>query len=256
MSTGRKLKRSSDSICPMEEKWSAHQLTASGLKAVGVSPRTSPDSALFVIRICQHCHSTFGIRASKLKNPTLGRFCSRPCSVRTWVASQPKERFQQYAKGGLAAWQAKNRSWNKGIPMRESTREKLSTLMKQKGDPFATGRGGNGTGMSRCERLLSEVLAPGWVWNLPISTKVLTQRGWTGLPSNYKPDFAWPERMTCLEVDGASHNTKLGKERGAKKEKALAALGWIVLRISNAEILSKYGTSRSKKPTTTSQVTV
>lgn len=242
MSTAKRAKRSSDSICPTEEKWSLRRLTDSGLKAVGCAPNTLQDTPLFVLRTCKHCGTRFGIKASMLKFPNRGQFCSRSCGTRAWVAETPKEWFQNQARKSLVPWLEANGSWNTGVPISESARQKLSEKAKLRGDPFKSRRGGNGTGMSRCEKILSRVLAPGWTWNYVVSTKPLVQSGWTGIPSNYKTDFAWQDRMTCLEVDGPSHRTRLGQERDSKKDAALKALGWTVLRISNEEVLSRYGT--------------
>lgn len=249
MSSKRKPRRSSDSICPTEEKLSLRQLTDSGLKVVGASPNTLPGTPLFVIRVCKHCEKNFGIKASKLVYSKLGQFCGRSCSTRHWIAQKPKSFFQEQAQS-LVSHIATNGPWNTGVPMRESTRELLSVKAKARGDVFSQKRGGNGTGMSFHEQLLSKILKPGWVWNFPVRTKPL---GMTGLPSCYKPDFAWPEEKVCIEVDGNTHRTRLGQIRKAKKTEALEALGWTVLRLSNTEVEHLFGISRSRGNTTTSQ---
>ena len=88
---------------------------------------------------------------------------------------------------------------------------------------------------------MATVLAPGWIWNYPIKTasvRHLVERPAT----HYKPDFAWPERMLCLEVDGETHRSRAAQDR--KKEKILASLGWSVLRITNQEVKKMFGISR------------
>lgn len=146
---------------------------------------------------------------------------------------------KQRTIAGLLAWRETAGSWNRGVPMRESTKQKLSTALKGR-DLIPKGqRGGNGRGMSEAEKLLSEVLAPGWVWNYAIRTKGCTE---PNIPPAYKPDFAWPIEKVCLEVDGISHKADRVKAADAKKTRVLEALGWRVLRISNAEVFRRYGT--------------
>lgn len=254
MSTASKPAISSDCISLTEERWSVRQLTDSGFKINGKKHKFLPDSPLLVLRPCTRCGTKFGFPVAKLKYPKLGRFCSRPCSVKTWAANQPPEFFRANAERTLVPYVKKHGSWNTGQPMRESTREKLSALAQGRGDPFkAGGRGGNGTGMSECEAILAKVLARGWTWNYVIPTGALTKAGWSGIPNHYKPDFAWVDKMVCLEVDGSTHTTRLGQERDIRKTAALEALGWTVLRISNAEVQQRYGTLKSKTRTTTTR---
>lgn len=56
------------------------------------------------------------------------------------------------------------------------------------------------------------------------------------LPKHYKIDLANPQMMIAVEVDGRSHKTATGRALDAKKDAALTALGWRVLRFWNEEV--------------------
>jgi very-short-patch-repair endonuclease len=46
-------------------------------------------------------------------------------------------------------------------------------------------------------------------------------------------DAAWPEAMLAVELDGAAfHGSAEARERDLRRDAALAALGWLVLRFS------------------------
>jgi very-short-patch-repair endonuclease len=101
-------------------------------------------------------------------------------------------------------------------------------------------RGGNGTGMTPCEKLLSAHLPTGYIWNYAIK---LGGRH-PGYPTCYKVDFGNPKTKHAIEVDGGSHGSKERRLQDRKKEAKLRELGWSVSRITNREVLRKYGTSR------------
>lgn len=227
---------------PTGASLSARQATECGLNLAGTRRNISPDAPLLTLRACTLCRGLFVIESAKLRSPKLGAYCSRSCVTRARISRTPVAVLQERHQAGLGKWQKVHGSWNVGVPMRESAREKLSAAMKAKGDLLAARRGGNGTGMSPCEAAVAPHLPPGWVWNFVVQTKPLIVAGWTGLPTHYKLDFAWPETLRGLEVDGRSHNTRIGKLRDAKKTAALGALGWSVSRMSNAEIRLKCGT--------------
>lgn len=79
--------------------------------------------------------------------------------------------------------------------------------------------------------MLLERLGPDWIPELAIS---LGKRR-PGFPTAYKVDLALPSQMLAVEVDGFSHCSR--RDLDAKKDAALAELGWTVLRFSNQEIL-------------------
>lgn len=58
-------------------------------------------------------------------------------------------------------------------------------------------------------------------------------------------DFAWPEFMVAVEVDGASwiqgrHTRGAGFERDAEKLNAAAVAGWLVLRYTDVKVRSGF----------------
>ena len=81
------------------------------------------------------------------------------------------------------------------------------------------------------------------------------------LPSGpVRLDAAWPEVKLAVELDGAAfHGSQEARERDLRRDAALAALGWVVLRFSyrrltrepaacRAEILAAYRRRRSVVP--------
>lgn len=59
-------------------------------------------------------------------------------------------------------------------------------------------------------------------------------------------DFAWPGPKLALEVDGAEHRTKAGREKDAARTAKLAAKGWTVIRCTNEEAMSSPATVVSR----------
>jgi hypothetical protein len=54
-----------------------------------------------------------------------------------------------------------------------------------------------------------------------------------------KLDAAWPELRVAVELDGAAfHGSRADRERDLRRDTALAAAGWIVLRFSYARLMS------------------
>lgn len=132
--------------------------------------------------------------------------------------------------------------WNKGVEWSEEVKEKLRIAAKKNNqkERFIEMRGGNGKGPSKCEELLKRVLPERFVWNYPIPLGKRQE----GYPTNYKVDFGDPAKKMAIEVDGASHNSKIRQEKDRKKGDKLAELGWCVLRISNLEIRKMFGISK------------
>lgn len=95
-------------------------------------------------------------------------------------------------------------------------------------------RGGNG-------KLTPEQLhiheLTGLPMEYPIPTKAVRDR-FESLPNCYKVDLADPTRHLAIEIDGLSHRQKLWRFLDARKTEVLIALGWSVLRFSNAEVNS------------------
>jgi hypothetical protein len=52
-------------------------------------------------------------------------------------------------------------------------------------------------------------------------------------------DAAYPEARVAVELDGAAfHGSRAARERDLRRDTALAALGWVVLRFSYARLVS------------------
>lgn len=49
----------------------------------------------------------------------------------------------------------------------------------------------------------------------------------------YKIDFAWPDVMVALEVDGWHHRSPEGAAKDAQRDAWLRSKGWLVLRIDD-----------------------
>lgn len=94
-------------------------------------------------------------------------------------------------------------------------------------------RGGNGQ-VSEHEEALAERLGPKYIRQYAIPTMARSKG--LDMPTCYKIDFADPESMIAIELDGNSHFSR--REQDKKKDLFLASLGWTVLRLSNEEVLS------------------
>lgn len=190
--------------------------------------------------VCPICRVAFRrarTRARQQARYGKTQYCGRGCRTKGTFENRPELR-QQAREHMKAMVAAKGTSWNSGKPWSDTHRAKMSEA--RKGRSFLPFRGGNGTGMSPTEALIAPLLPEGFIWNY-----VIPSGGFgLGYPSNYKLDFADPMRMVCLEVDGASHNTRLGKDRDKRKNERLQFLGWTVRRITNAEAKSLYLTSK------------
>lgn len=55
----------------------------------------------------------------------------------------------------------------------------------------------------------------------------------------FRADFAWPERKVLVEFDGAIHREGRVFLRDLRRQNALVAAGWTVLRFSGADVLGR-----------------
>ena len=52
-------------------------------------------------------------------------------------------------------------------------------------------------------------------------------------------DAAYPDALVAVELDGAAfHGSRAARERDLRRDTALAALGWVVLRFSYARLIA------------------
>lgn len=198
----------------------------------------------FMVEIaCPVCQTRFQ------RNRTIARrqarngktqYCGRGCRTKGTFKNRPELR-EQAAQIMCKLNEGRTGSWNSGKPWSDDHRERMSQA--RKGRTFLPFRGGNGTGMSPTEALIAPLMPEGFTWNY-----VIPSGGFgLGYPSNYKLDFADPNRMVCLEVDGPSHRTRQGQERDRRKTERLQLLGWTLRRIDNEKAWLLYSTSKLKE---------
>ena len=71
---------------------------------------------------------------------------------------------------------------------------------------------------------------PAWIQQLPIRL---------GDGRQVRLDAAYPEALVAVELDGAAfHGSRAARERDLRRDTALAALGWVVLRFSYARLVT------------------
>jgi very-short-patch-repair endonuclease len=54
-----------------------------------------------------------------------------------------------------------------------------------------------------------------------------------------RADFAWPDRKVLVEFDGDVHRERDVFVRDARRQNALVAAGWTVLRFTSADVLGR-----------------
>jgi len=94
-------------------------------------------------------------------------------------------------------------------------------------------KGGNGQPMTPIVELANNLLSQcGYIREYPIRTKTV-RNIFKNVATAYKADFANPDQMIVIELDGASHLSMKQKKTDEKKDKILKALGWTVIRLSH-----------------------
>jgi very-short-patch-repair endonuclease len=56
---------------------------------------------------------------------------------------------------------------------------------------------------------------------------------------NFRADFAWPDRMVLVEFDGNVHRERDVFVKDARRQNALVAAGWTILRFTSADVLGR-----------------
>ena len=111
------------------------------------------------------------------------------------------------------------------------TRKRVSRTLKKKGWK-PTVRGGNGTGPTAAQKILSDFLK--------LETEIVVVTGkpkGSGYPPAYKLDLGEEELKIGIEIDGKSHRLLRRQKQDAKKEALLKSLGWTVLRFTNQQVM-------------------
>ena len=193
-------------------------------------------------RRCEWCGVTFSVGPGQ----TYKRFCDRSCSAK-WRMRQPEILAKVHAPEVAALRGQKRSAWlRSGDPKAEKeiaritklnpskrpeVRAKISATLRAIGHR-PTIRGGNGRGPTLPQRVLAELLGGGWYPEYAVSLGRKTK----GYPTCYKVDLGNPSLMLAVEIDGFSHGARRAEDE--KKDAALAARGWRVLRFLNQEVLS------------------
>jgi hypothetical protein len=129
----------------------------------------------------------------------------------------------------------------------------LSGLMDQKNDNgqmehdnhhgLISVRGGNGRGLTIPQEYILQFLNDDWKTEHAIPTKMGRLSGY---PTCYKLDIANPTLKIGIEIDGETHNGKVGKERDIKKQSLLESFGWTILHFSNVDVMQRINECLSK----------
>lgn len=193
------------------------------------------------MRLCVWCRKS---RVKTKKN----RFCCRSCSAQ-WRMTQPDilaavhgPAAKAKRKAGIRKAWADGRCENtrtatksrmlENNPMHcNATRAKVSNTLREKGHAPRV-RGGNGRPLPRAHKMLAEIL--GW----PVEWTVATGKG---RGHHYSIDIANPSIKVAVEVDGKSHKALLRKKTDSEKDEYLRSQGWLVLRVSNEQVLQDPG---------------
>ena len=164
--------------------------------------------------ICETCGNTEQIEYYESQKHRTFRYCSPQCSM-------------------AGAFKIRKPQMSTNNPSSDpQVRAKISASMKEKHSlGKKTKRGGNGHGITECEKILLGVfpdLVPNYIQSLGKRTP--------GYPTHYKIDLADPEHKIAIEVDGNSHDSLKRQAQDRKKEEKLSALGWEVLRVTNKAV--------------------
>ena len=228
----------------MESASPAPENTLSLLTSAGSLPVISRDDGSSLSLICPVCEREYQALKRQWdwhRKSGTNRFlsCSKSCARRKWHLTNP-------GKSYFVGMPPEKRGKPTGCTRSPEVRQRISSKLKAIGHR-PTVRGGNGTGMTPMELLVQLYLPVGWVWNYPVPLG----RRQRGYPTNYKLDFADPQKKLGLEVDGGSHTSSLRRAQDRKKEAKLAELGWKVFRVSNADVALLYSTSKLEAHLTT-----
>lgn len=167
----------------------------------------------------------------------LTTFCNRSCRSKA-ISLKPENREAQRQR----LLEIKNRPEvqeklskhlaSENNPFRNpETQRKAHEVLSKTGYPMLNG--GNGTGPTRPQVLLSEALGPNWIMEYVIGTAPTPMK----YPTNYKVDLAYPSIWLAIEVHGQSHLVKSRQLQDKKKVEFLESRGWTVLTFWNNQIL-------------------
>ena len=186
-----------------------------------------------VQRQCVNCNKPFLASGWKITYPTPS--CGPQC------AKQHKSKVSSATMGMTNRVHAAERMRTNNPMHNAAVREKVARTLKATGCQPKI-RGGNGCGPTHCEQLLLDALSVhGYIWQFVVKTGKHP-----GCPNHYKIDLAHPTMKIAVEVDGASHGSKLRQKQDAKKTAFLVGCGWKVFRFKNQHVLTELSSITSK----------
>lgn len=192
---------------------------------------------------CAECGTpvTLVLKARKDSFRRSGRtYCSDDCRD-AWVRRDASERMARTNRTHASERMQRNN------PMHSpEVRERMSGTLKRIGHRPPQ-RGGNGSGLTEPQRLLAEFL--GW------ETEVVIAPGDGERPYHYRVDIAHPTMKVAVEVDGGSHFSLVRQASDRRKDERLSALGWLVLRFSNQDVMERTAECARMVTSTTSKWT-
>lgn len=201
---------------------------------------------------CGECGSTF-FRKNKQE------FCSYKCSAanrgrnltpeqREARSQQQKQRYKDQPELRAVASEKMRQQALYDHKFRAAVKERMTTRnpganpeIKQRAQATKIARGvtyehltgGNGTGPTRSQKMLSEAL--GWPMEVAVATG---QKRPSGYPAAYKLDVSDPHLLIGVECDGQTHKSPTRRAQDQKKTALLESMGWTILRFWNHEIES------------------
>ncbi len=174
-----------------------------------------------VVLTCPWC----GRQVTRPASRRLPTYCSVSCAARArWADPAFRVRSSRWTRA-LSARQRAVASARMVALNRDPAILARSAATKR-GRAFAGQRGGNGTTTIEQETLAR---ALGWPTERAIAT------GDPAWPCAIV-DIAHPTLPIAVEVDGASHHTARQRARDVRKAVLLARVGWLILRVWNAEV--------------------
>lgn len=193
---------------------------------------------------CEWCRQKFTTTRLKGSNGKPRRFCSQHCAMK-WRHAQP-DYIHPASDPKVRAASSKRM---KELRERPDVKRKLNRYLRSDRNPFkdpsrefienrkkATSYdhlvGGNGTGLTKSQKLLLDLLGANWKPEFVIPTKKKS-----GFPNHYKIDLARPRKKIAVEIDGISHATKKVRAADKRKDQFLRDEGWTVIRVSNQQVL-------------------
>lgn len=186
-------------------------------------------------RVCKEC-------GSDISHKLLRRlFCNRSCSSSHLMKSGHLDMLTK-AKLGKPRPDASARMKSNNPMNSVETREKVSSSLKSIGHKPVV-RGGNGTGLTRHQKILLDGLRSRWplyTFEAESPIRTISVRNHfsseNNIPNHYKADILCVTLSIVIEVDGGSHNSPIRRHKDKKKDRCLTLLGYDVIRIKNSEI--------------------